>query len=160
MGKQAKLVKKLHRRERKVFRSQRLPDPDRRDKREELMQDSPRVLKVFRGLKRRLADMFGYDVLKHEPKLMVDLEFSTVARFDYDLGAGTDYGLKCTPTASDYGVQPGDYVLFREGDLEGLELQVVAVSSSDFRVEDVATFVSESNVQARLLLGTEKKSFV
>ena len=157
MGKETKLVKKLHRRERKVLKSQRLPDPDRRDKREELVQDSPRVLKVLRGLKRRLAAIFGYDMLKHEPRLMVELEFSSVARFDY----GTlDFGLKCTPAASDYGVQPGDYVVFREGDLAGLELEVVEVSASDFRVEDVATFVSESDVQARLLLGTEKKSFV
>jgi len=156
MGKQSKLVKKLHRRERDVLRSQRKPDPDSRDLREERMQDSIRVLSVLRGWKRRLADWFGYDVLGHEPRIMANI-LMDVARFDY---GGGDYGLKCTPASMEFGVQPGDVVLFRSGDLEGLELVVASVAAADFRVEDVATFVSDTDVASRLLIGLEKKSYV
>jgi len=158
MGKELKLVKKLHRRERKVLHSQRKPDPDSRDLREEKMQNSQRIFSLFRRIKRRLSNWFGYNMLSHKPRMMADV-IMDVGRFDYDPGAGTDYGLKCAPSASDFGIQPGDYVLFREGDLKGKELKVISVASADFRVEDVSTFVSENDVSSRLLLDLEKKSY-
>lgn len=59
------------------------------------------------------------------------------------------------------GIQPGDSLQLLNGDLQGMMLEVVEVlGSSAIRLDDVATFSSETDIQARILISAVKKSYV
>lgn len=57
------------------------------------------------------------------------------------------------------GLQPGDTVQILEGTLEGRMLEVVSLSGSTARLDDVATFTTASSVAVRMLISAEKKSY-
>lgn len=158
-----KLVNKLMRREKYVVKHAR-GNFDRRDKREEVLQASPGAYKAMRHPQRRYDRNFGYDAVGIEPRLHY-LAPCTIERFDFDPGAGTDYGIKLTLSAAlieASGIQPGDTVEFlQDSALYGQYLKVVSLpDATSIRLEDVASFAGpESNKTVRLLLSTIKKSY-
>jgi hypothetical protein len=165
MAQAQKTIAKIKRKERKVKEAPL--DAIKMHKTEEILQASPGAFKLSRGIQRRMDNYFGINMVSN---MMDDqaLEYSAVvtsiARFDYDAGAGEDYGLKVTLPAAvklGMGLTVGDLVHVREGALEGRMLTVVADSSStEVRCEDVATFTSESSVAVRVLMSADKKAFV
>lgn len=165
MSLQKKLVNKLQRRQRKVREGTRKASD--MDKQDETLVASPAAFKVMRGVARRVDESFGYDAVGHEPMLEYKAEAATTERFDYDPGAGFDYGIRLTMAAGmieAIGVQAGDTVEVREqgSELEGRMLTVVEVTdSTHLRLDDVATYVGpESDNAMRFLLSAQKKSFV
>lgn len=157
------VVNKIKRKERAVREGTK--DVVKLNKMEEVLQDSPGAQKVMRGIQRRLDADFGRDTVGHEPALEYEASMTTVERYDFDPGAGTDYGIRLTVPAivlSGSGVQPGDIVQIREGALEGRMLQVVSIpDGTHIRLDDVATYVGpESNVVVRMILSGVKKAFV
>lgn len=164
MARQMKLVNKLSRREKDMHMNQR-GAYDRRNKLEEIMQKSLKVLKLLRKPQRRMDRNFGIDAVGKEPMLAYDFKAATLERFDYDAGAPTDYGMRITFSSSAIreasGVAVGDIVEIREGSLKGVHLKVVAVTdSTHIRMEDVASFGSaENNVDCRMHNSDVKRSY-
>jgi len=158
-----KVINKIKRKERAVREATQ--DVVKMNRMEEVLQDSPGSQKVMRGIQRRLDKSFGYDSLGQEPALEYVASMTAVERFDFDPGAGFDYGIRLTMPAavlSGSGLQPGDLVQFKEGLLEGRMLQVVSVvDATHVRLDDAATYVGpESNVVVRMVLSGVKKAFV
>lgn len=165
MAQQQKLVNKLQRRQRKVREA--TESVVNMNKMEETLVASPGAYKLVRGQERRMDESWGYDTVKTEPMLEYKTTSTTLERFDYDPGAGTDFGMRLTMPAgmiSEIGVRPGDSVEIRERTSEicGRMLTVVAVTdSTHLRLDDVATFVGpESNDYVRFLISAVKKSYV
>jgi hypothetical protein len=165
MSQALKLVSKIKRKERKVKEAPQ--DSIKMHKSEEVMQTSPGVQKLVRGIQRRMDNYFGLGMVSNQledSSVEYSAVMTTVARFDYDLGIGTDFGIKMTMPASvklGAGLVVGDLIQVREGAMEGRMLTVVADSSStEVRCEDVATFTTESSVAVRMILSGTKKAFV
>jgi len=165
MAQAKKLINKLKRRERSV--KEATEQTVNMDKLQETMTAAPGVYKAMRGTARRRDESWGYDTVQHEPMLEYKAEAATTERFDYDPGAGTDYGIRLTMAAGmieAIGVQAGDTVEVREqgSELEGRMLTVVAVTdSTHLRLDDVATFVGpESDNYCRFLISAVKKSYL
>lgn len=165
MGKALKLVNKLNRRK-KYFKT-KVKGFDRSDKMDQAEEKMARSKKAYGAMLRpqRRADRnFGKDMIAYEPKLSKKEKILTIERFDFDPGAGTDYGMKLTMAAgiiADMKLAIGDVVRFLNGSLKGQYLKVVAIpSSTEIRLEDVASFgASESNKIARFQLSDVKGSY-
>lgn len=165
MAQAKKLINKMQRRQRKVREA--TESVVNMNKMEETMQASPGVYKVVRGQERRMDESWGYDVVKTEPMLEYKATATTTERFDYDPGAGTDFGIRLTMPAgmiAAIGVRPGDSVEIREqgSELEGRMLTVVAVTdATHLRLDDVASYTGpESDNYCRFLVSCVKKSYV
>jgi len=154
------LKKKLARREKYV---QQVADGfdfiNKINQREEILEDSPGALKLMRGIQRRLDSDFGLQGLAKEPPLSVKLQ-ADLERIDFGV---SDFGIRATLAAGlieKLGIQPNDKILVLQGDLKGMYLNVVSLeSATELRLEDVASFVLETNVQLRADLSAEKKSY-
>jgi hypothetical protein len=97
MSKGNKLVKKIKRRERSVLEAGKLWDREPKiDKRRQVLQDSPRAQRLMRKPQRRMDRSFGFDAVPGDPILEYRFSAPSLARFDYDPGAGTDYGIRMT----------------------------------------------------------------
>lgn len=162
-----KLVNKLQRRQRKVREAPKKSVTVNMNKQEETLTASPGAYKLVRGQERRMDESFGYDAVKTEPMLEYKATATTTERFDYDPGAGTDFGIRLTMPAgmiAAMGVRPGDSVEIRErsSTMSGRMLTIVAVTdSTHLRCDDVATFVGpESGNYCRFLVSAVKKSYV
>lgn len=94
MSKERKLVNKIKRRTRSVVEARE--HQYRVDTREETLQDSPKAYKLMRKPQRRMDRAFGYDTVGDKPHLEYNMTALTLARFDFDPGAGTDFGLRLT----------------------------------------------------------------
>ena len=94
MSREKKLVNKVKRRERWVREPKK--DTYKVDKNQETMQASPKAYKLMRKPQRRMDAGFGYDTVGSEPHLEYKLTASSLDRFDFDPGMGTDYGLRLT----------------------------------------------------------------
>jgi hypothetical protein len=164
-----KLIQKLVRRMK--FVKERAGGYDRyekADKLDEVMKDSPGVYRAMVHPQRKAdggakAGM-GADVVMKKPRLEYKAKASTLERFDYDPGAGFDYGIRATMPAgliADSRVQAGDVVEVLSGAMKGMYLSVVAVTdSTHLRLEDVAAYAGpESNKYLRMQLSSEKKSY-
>lgn len=92
MAQAKKAINKMQRKERAVREATK--DVVKMNKAEEVMQASPAAQKLMRGVHRRLDKSYGYDAVGHEPHLEYKLVASSVSRFDFDPGAGFDYGIK------------------------------------------------------------------
>jgi hypothetical protein len=165
MSKAQKLVNKLKRKERKVRETPSYKV--KMDLAQETLVGSPGAYKLVRGQERRADASFGYDAVKTDPILEYRVAATSLERFDFDLGAGEDYGLLMTMPAgliSAIGIMVGDTVEVREtsSQIEGRMLTVVALSSAtELRLDDVATFTgTESTPAVRFILSGVKKSFV
>lgn len=165
MSQALKVISKIKRKERKVKEAPK--DVVKMHKSNMVMQGSPGVQKAVRSEQRRLDNYFGLGMVSNQledSSVEYNAEMTTVERFDYDLGAGEDYGIKITMSAAikqGAGLVVGDLIQPLEGALEGRMLTVVEDSSStEVRCEDVATFTTESSVSVRMLLSATKKSFV
>jgi len=162
MSQALKLVSKIKRKERKVKEAPQ--DSIKMHKSEEVMQTSPGVQKLVRGIQRRMDNYFGLGMVSNQledSSVEYSAVMTTVERFDFGV---LDFGIKMTMPASvklGAGLVVGDLIQVREGAMEGRMLTVVADSSStEVRCEDVATFTTESSVAVRMLLSSTKKSFV
>ena len=100
MATQKKLVNKLHRRARSVTEARK--DQYKVDKMQEVMQSSPGAYQLMRGPQRRMDASFGYDAVGKEPGLEYIAVASTMDRFDFDAGGGTDFGIRLTLSATGY----------------------------------------------------------
>ena len=166
MGKALKLVNKLNRRAKNV-KAKATHQFDRFDKMsrsEETMAKSPKAYQLARKVQRRLDRNFGIDMVGQEPKVSKRMKATSLERFDFDPGAGTDYGMKLTMGAgliADIGLRPGDVVRVLSGTAKAKYLTVVSiVSSTVARLEDIASFGAlESNVQCRFQLSDVKGSY-
>jgi hypothetical protein len=158
------LVNKLCRREKYIHKHGR-GNYDRQNKSEEIMQKSLKAQKAMRRSQRRYDRNLGVDSISKEPALHFNMLASTVERFDFDPGAGTDYGIRLTLAAGlqeASGIRPGDIVeLKQDSALLGQFLTVVSLpDATHVRLEDVASFVGpESNKNVRVLLSSVKKSY-
>lgn len=158
MGKALKLVNKLNRR--KKYLKAKGAGFDRKDKMDQAEERMARSEKAYGALlrpQRRGDRNFGRDFIAYEPKISKKEKILTVERFDFDLGAGTDYGIRLTMATgiiADMKIIVGDVVRFLNGSLKGQYLKVVAIpDSTHLRLEDVATFgSSESDKIARFQL--------
>ncbi len=164
MAQAKKLLNKLQRRQRSV--KERTADTVDMDKMQETMTDSPGAYKLMRGTARRADAGWGYDTVKHEPMLEYKAVATDMERFDYDPGAGTDYGTRLTMAAgmiAAIGARPGDVVEVRQegSELEGRMLTIVAVTdATHLRLDDVASFVGpETDVSLRFLISAVKKDY-
>lgn len=165
MGKALKLVNKLQRR-RKYFKT-RGAGFDRKDKMDQAEEKMARSNKAYSALirpQRRADRNFGIDMIQYEPKISQKEKVSTVERYDFDAGAGTDYGLRLTLPAGvieNMHLAVGDVVRFLNGDLKGQYLKVVAIpDSTHVRLEDVASYSGpESDIIARFQLSDVKGSY-
>lgn len=162
MSKGQKLIQKLSRKSKDVRQAVR--EFDRHDKifkREELMQDSPKVHSLVRGIQRRQDSDFGREVASQRPKLSFQAEASAFERIDFGV---SDFGMKMTMDAdvlAQAGTQAGDFVKILEGSAKGSYLQVVSVeSSTEIRLDDIASFGgAESDIRMRMDISAEKPSF-
>lgn len=165
MGKALKLVNKLNRRAKRVkTRVKQFDRYDKMSRSEEVMARSQKAYKLERKIQRRLDRKFGIDMLRQEPKISKRVKVNTLARFDFDPGAGTDFGMRLTMASgliADIGLRPGDIVRVLMGSLKGKYLKVVAiVDSTHARLEDVSSFGSaENNVHCRFQLSDVKASY-
>lgn len=165
MGKALKLVNKLNRR-RKYFKTKGAGF-DRKDKMDQAEEKMARSSKAYSALlrpQRRGDKNFGIDFISYEPKISKKEKIATLERYDFDAGAGTDYGIRLTMAAGiiqDMHLAVGDVVRFLSGPLKGKYLKVVAIpDSTHIRLEDVASLVgSTSNVIARFQLSDVKGSY-
>lgn len=98
MSREKKLVNKIKRREKWAREPKK--DTYKTDKSQETMQASPRAYKLMRKPQRRMDRAFGYDTVPGEPHLEYKMTASALTRFDFDPGAGTDFGLRLTLPAS------------------------------------------------------------
>lgn len=164
MGKALKLINKLKRREKAMKADHK--GFDRYDKQSQAEEKLAKTkgFKLMRSHQRRMDKKFGVDAIAQEPKLSKRLKITILERFDFDPGAGTDFGLRATMPASvlaDIGIRANDIIKVLQGNQKGKYLKVVSVvSTTQIRLEDVASFGSnQSNVQARVQLSDVKKSY-
>lgn len=157
-----KLIKKLSRREKYILKHAK--NADRIDKRVKVMQKGRGVKALMRGEQRRLDSKLGQDTVARKPIAgVVDLSV-TIDRFDYDPGAGTDFGIRITfPSAaleSWAAPRPGDVVKVRNGQLARRELVVIAVTdATHIRLEDVSSFTGTETLRIiNVYNSSEKKS--
>lgn len=94
MSKGQKSIEKLKRKERKVRED--APDYVKMRKVQDVLQASPGAFKAMRGNQRRLDGEFGLQTAGAEPPLEWKVVAQTLERFDFDPGAGTDYGMRLT----------------------------------------------------------------
>lgn len=165
MGKALKLVNKLNRR-RKYFKTKGggFDRKDKIDQAEERMARSHKAYSALLRPQRRLDKNLGKDMVAYEPKISKKEKITTIERFDFDPGAGTDYGIRLTMAAgviADMHLAVGDVVRFLNGSLKGKYLAVVSIpDSTHVRLEDVASFGGpESNKIARFQLSDVKGSY-
>ncbi len=164
MGKALKLVNKLKRRE-KAMKADRngFDRYDKQGQAEEKLAKS-KGYKLIRGQQRRMDSKLGTNMIADEAKLSKRLKITTLERFDFDPGAGTDFGLRATMPAAvltDIGIRANDIIKVLQGNQKGKYLKVISVvSSTQIRLEDVSTFgSSQSNVQTRAQISDVKKSY-
>lgn len=160
MSRGNKLINKLERRQRSVREA--TESVPKMNKSEETLQGSPAAHRLMRGAARRRDESFGYAAVGQEPVLEYRVVAATLDRFDYDLAG--DFGMRLTlasaAEARASGAQPGDSIQILEGALEGRMLEVVSVTGSAMRLDDVASFTApENTVACRVLLSAEKKSY-
>lgn len=165
MSKAQKTIQKLKRKERKV--REKPKSWEQIKKVQDVLQSTPVAFKLMRGIERRMDGEFGTQVAGAEPPLEYKCLALTVARFDFDPGAGTDFGIRLTMSAgvqAGTGVRPGDWVEIRESSsaLHGRMLQVVSLpDATHIRLDDVATYVGpESNAAVRFLISAVQKASV
>lgn len=97
MSKGKNLINKVKRRERSVLEASKLGEANpKADKRRKVLKDSPRAQKLMRKPQRRMDRSFGYNAIPGDPILEFNFEAVSLARFDYDPGAGTDFGIRMT----------------------------------------------------------------
>lgn len=97
MSKGQKLVNKMKRRERSVLEgSKKWKAQPKTDKRADTLQDSPGAQRAMRHTKGRLDRNFGHGAVQCDPKMEYRFSAPALARFDYDPGAGTDFGIRMT----------------------------------------------------------------
>lgn len=165
-----KLIQKLVRRMKSVKeRAGGFDRWEKTDKLDEIMKDSPGVYRAMLHSQRKADGSstkagMGTDVVMKKPRLEYKAK-ANIDRFDYDPGAGTDFGIRLTMAAGlivDSRVQPGDVVeILSSTEIKGKYLTVVAVTdSTHLRLEDVATYVGpETNKYVRMQLSSTKKSY-
>lgn len=164
MGKQLKVVNKINRKAKKVKTSVKGFDQfDKMSQAEEKSSKSQGVYKLLRKIQRKLDNYFGIDAIAYEEKISKRVKATSLERFDFDLGAGFDFGMKLTlPSGmiAAIGLRPGDIVRVLHGSIKGKYLKVVALASAtEVRLEDVATYGSlESNIHCRFQLSDVKAS--
>lgn len=94
MSREQKLINKVKRRERFVREPKKASY--KVDKNQEVMQASPKAYKLMRKPQRLMDASFGYDAVGAEPYLEYKMVSTSLVRFDFDPGAGTDFGLRLT----------------------------------------------------------------
>lgn len=163
MSKGQKSIQKVKRKERKV--REHAKGYAKVPKTAENLKETPRAYQLMRKAERRMDRTFGNEVTGQKPPLEYKAVSTTIDRFDYDPGAGTDFGIRMTMPAAirtAAGLQPGDWVEIREelSALHGRMLQVVALTDSTHtRLDDVPSYVGpESNDAVRMLISTVKKA--
>ena len=166
MGKQVKVVNKINRKKKDILTSSKGFDQfDKMTQAEEKSSKSQGVYKLLRKIQRKLDKYFGIDAIAYEERISKRVKAVSLERFDFDLGAGVDFGMKLTMAAgmiAAIGLRPGDIVRVLHGSIKGKYLKVVALSSAtEVRLEDVATYgASESNIHCRFQLSDVKSSSV
>lgn len=100
MSKGQKLISKLRRRERDFKEAKK--DQYKKDKLQEVAQASPGAYRLMRKPQRRMDQAFGYNVIAQEPTLEYLTKASSMQRFDFDAGPGTDYGIRLTLSGTGY----------------------------------------------------------
>lgn len=98
MSLEHKLIGKIKRRERFVREPKKATY--KVDKNQETLQSSPKAFKLMRKPQRRMDASFGYDTVGNEALLEYKMVATSLDRFDFDPGAGTDFGLRLTLPAS------------------------------------------------------------
>lgn len=149
MARHAKLVEKLQQIVRDIKKRTR-GKYDRMDLREEIMADSPGVLALMRGHQRRLDDDFQVDVTAVEPMMAVELLAEDFDRHDF---GSSDFGVRmvlASGLVEALGLQPGDKVEVKEGEYEGMTLEIEAVdpAQDELRFADDAGKSSETDISA------------
>lgn len=142
MSLEGKLIKKLRRRSRwSKYREKDIDSStfDKTEKSGKIIYKSSRIFKFLKAFQRRLDAKFGINVLAEEPNIRAEVNFTTLARFDFGT---SDYGIKAvlaSGQARALGVVAGDIIFVLEGSLEGYQLVVESVnySTDTLRLEDV-----------------------
>lgn len=96
MGLNRKLVNKLKRRNRFMQRNNGFLRQDKINKNDEILQGNPNAFGLMRKVERRLDRNFGIESAPAPAKLLLEkmILVNDIDRFDFDPGAGTDYGLR------------------------------------------------------------------
>lgn len=146
------LLKKIAEVRRDVFTSTK-GDYDKVDLREEIREDSLGASKITRTYLRGFDGSFGQGYIGDEPKVAARFEAVAFDRFDFDPGAGTDFGVRMTMAAGvldNKGMNPGDKVQVLEGDKEGTVYTIESIpDATTLRFVDDAGKSTESNIQMR-----------
>ena len=162
MGKQLKVVNKINRKAKNIKTSSKGFDQyDKMSQAEEKSGKSQGVYKLLRKIQRKLDKYFGIDGLSYDTKVSKRVKAVSLERFDFDLGAGVDFGMKLTMDVgmiASIGLRPGDIVRVLHGSIKGSYLKVISLeSSTEVRLEDVAAYGAlESNVHCRFQLSDVK----
>jgi len=162
MSKAQALVNKVKRRAKSVVEAKKAQY--KMDKREEVLQASPRAQATIRKPQRAMDASFGTDAVGQKPHLEYKLVATSLIRFDYGV---LDFGLKLTLPAttgliSAIGLIEGDLVVIEgEGSqVEARMLQVVSMVANVLRLDDVATYAgTENNVAVRFVMSGVKRSY-
>ena len=90
------LVNKLKRRKLYINKFQGSRPKDKMDKSDEILADSPKSFKLLRGIDRRLESNFGSHFIPSPEKIKLEelILINDLDRFDFDPGAGTDFGMR------------------------------------------------------------------
>lgn len=160
----ARLIQKLFRRERHVRTDVREFDRyDKVNRQEETIDASNKQERLLRKVKRRLDRAFGFAVEAKLPP-MSSRQKVNVARVAY-IPNPSGFAIQLTMANSLInefeGFQPGDIVVFLNGQLKGQNLAVVAVpDASHLLLEDFATASPASNITVRININGSKNSYV
>jgi hypothetical protein len=138
-----------------------------------VLADSPGAFNVVRGAQRRQNSNFAKDSLDRK-KDLAWYRTVAIARYDFDTGAGEDYGIKITfPATTETvgeGLRAGDEIkiLGKASALSGKRYAVTTqtvnntdvntgyarkVSSTIVRLPDSVGFVSETSTRVRVVAG-------
>lgn len=96
MAKQRALVNKLKRRKNYLNRNKGHRRQDKVDRQDEILAGSPGVYKLMRKIDRRADRNFGIQSLPSPDGAQLEslINLDDVDRFDFDPGAGTDFGIR------------------------------------------------------------------
>jgi len=163
MSKGQALVNKVKRRAKSVVEAKKAQY--KVDKREELLQSSPRALVTVRKPQRTMDASFGKDAVGDKPHLEYKIVATSLIRFDFGV---SDFGLKLTLPAitgitNTIGLVVGDLVVIENqgSQVEARMLQIVSMAANVIRLDDVATYAgTENNVAVRFVMSGVTRSYV
>lgn len=96
MAKDRRLVNKLKRRKNYLNRNRGFDRQDKIDLNDETLARSSRAYHLMRGVERRLDRKFGIQLVPSPDKILIEhhVIVNDLDRFDFDPGAGVDYGVR------------------------------------------------------------------